>query len=147
MRAVKPWIAPLAVFAGACGDGAAMRLPPQVSIRFEHRAPTENLPGIDEACASLVMRTHIHPSWRGYRVVPMHAGEDGWVLTLNDVPPGAHKIRVSDPNACFDNATGAVISMTVFANGVLLTRRVDTPGDGVEPGFGFSALPDGSVTP
>ena len=32
-------------------------------------------------------------------------------------------------------------------NGTLLTRVVDTPGTGIEPGLAFEAAADGSVTP
>jgi hypothetical protein len=35
----------------------------------------------------------------------------------------------------------------VYANDVLLTERVGTPGTGTEPGFGFSVAEDGTVTP
>jgi len=35
----------------------------------------------------------------------------------------------------------------VFANDVRLTRLVDTPGNGIEPGFAFIVSADGSVSP
>ena len=35
----------------------------------------------------------------------------------------------------------------VSANGTLLTRVVDTPGSGIEPGLAFEVAADGSVTP
>ena len=56
------------------------------------------------------------------------------------------RIRISDPNACALNATGASTD-GVSANGTLLTRVVDTPGSGVEPGLAFEVAADGSVTP
>lgn len=37
--------------------------------------------------------------------------------------------------------------MNVFANGVLLTRIVDTPGNGTEPGLAFTVSASGGVTP
>ena len=56
------------------------------------------------------------------------------------------RIRISDPNACALNATGASTD-GVSANGTLLTRVVDTPGSGIEPGLAFEVAADGSVTP
>lgn len=38
-------------------------------------------------------------------------------------------------------------TMNVFANGVLLTRIVDTPGNGTEPGLAFTVSASGGVTP
>jgi hypothetical protein len=35
----------------------------------------------------------------------------------------------------------------VSANGTLLTRVVDTPGNGIEPGLAFEVAANGSVTP
>lgn len=62
------------------------------------------------------------------------------------MPVGSEqRIRVGDPNTCAENPTGASTE-DVTANGVLLTRIVDTPGSGIEPGLAFSAAADGTVT-
>ena len=70
-----------------------------------------------------------------------------WEITFTDVPFGSEqRIRISDPNACSLNATGASTE-GVSANGTLLIRVVDTPGSGIEPGLAFVVAADGSVTP
>ena len=55
-------------------------------------------------------------------------------------------IRVSDPNVCTENATGAS-TQNVFANDVLLVDIVPTPGSGTAPGLAFTVGADGIVTP
>lgn len=122
-----------------------------VMVRFEYRASTE----VDQAiaaekanCAQNVGFTHVHPSWRDYSVVRMAPeGPELWSATFSDVPIGGGKIRVSDANACATHRAGAVTAHVVYANGVLLTREVDTPGDGIEPGFGFKVSAEGIVEP
>lgn len=137
----------------ACG-GEAMVMPSEVEtvrVRFEYRASTE----VDEAiiaekpgCVQTVGFTHIHPSWRNYAVVRMAPeGPELWSATFSDVPIGGGKLRVSDANACETHRTGAVTAHAVYANGVLLTRAVDTPGDGIEPGFAFRVSAEGIVEP
>ena len=92
--------------------------------------------------------THIHPSWIGYaRVLMMAAGTMEWRITLVNVPVDSEqRIRISDPNTCALNPTGASTE-NVFANGVLLVRIVDTPGAGIEPGLAFTVDSDGNVQP
>jgi len=70
-----------------------------------------------------------------------------WTGSFSDVPPGRNSVRISDANACTASSTGAVTARAVFANGILLTEIVDTPGSGIEPGFGFSVDTSGRVTP
>ncbi len=55
-------------------------------------------------------------------------------------------LRVSDPNVCTENSTGAA-TRNVFANDVLLVDIVPTPGSGTEPGLAFTVDTDGTVTP
>ncbi len=75
------------------------------------------------------------------------AGPDRWEITFQDAPIGGEqRIRVSDPNVCPQNPTGAATE-GVSANGVTLTRIVDTPGSGIEPGLAFSVSADGAVMP
>lgn len=122
-----------------------------IEVRFEYRESTavdEEVVSQHSGCAALVGRTHIHPSWQGWRVFRLRPeGPTLWALTFTDVLPGPLAIRVSDANVCDENSTGAVTSRSVFANGVLLTRQVDTPGTGVEPGFAFRVDETGTVTP
>lgn len=74
-------------------------------------------------------------------------GADQWEIAFSDVPTNARQsIRVSDGNACDQNATGAA-TRNVFANDVLLVEVVPTPGSGTEPGLAFTAATDGRVTP
>jgi hypothetical protein len=137
-----------AALASACGDSADADF---VAVRFEYRAPTVTDGAIAfayPACIQLVGRTHIHPSWQDFRLVFMTAEEpDLWTVSFQTVRPGRHSIRVSDPNACVENDTGAVTAHAVYANGTLLTRMVDTPGTGIEPGFSLAVSLDGSVQP
>ena len=124
---------------------------PRVTVRFEYHAPTEIDPEIARryrSCAGLVGHTHMHASWLGFDVVPFRPeGDDLWWLSVDDVPIGYRRIRVSDANACPVHPTGAVEAHAVYANGVLLTRQVDTPGTGTEPGFSFTVDSEGVVTP
>ena len=121
------------------------------TVRFDYRASTSlnaNLPASTQACVSGVGRTHIHPSWRGFVRVDMQAvGADLWQITFTDVPIDVRlSLRVSDPNACTENPTGAA-TRNVSANDVLLVDIVPTPGTGTEPGLAFTVNTDGTVTP
>lgn len=121
------------------------------TVRFVYGAPTAIDPAVAEGfpgCVQGVGQTHIHPGWRDFARVGMQAaGADSWEITFQDVPVGGEqRIRVSDPNVCAQNATGAATE-GVSANGVTLSRIVDTPGSGIEPGLAFSVSADGSVTP
>jgi hypothetical protein len=143
----------LVLLAFACGEEAPL---PNVNtgpatVRFDYRASTTTDPLIEAEhpdCTGGVRFTHIHPSWQRYDAFALKAeGPELWTLTFEDVPMGANRIRVSDPNACTMNATGAVTATVVFANDVLLTKRVATPGTGTEPGFGFTVEENGSIVP
>ena len=75
------------------------------------------------------------------------AAADRWQITFDDVPVDSEqRIRISDPNACRTDPNGASTT-NIFANGVLLTRVVDTPGNGTEPGLAFTVAAGGVVTP
>ena len=72
---------------------------------------------------------------------------DRWELSFADVPAGPRlSLRISDGNVCDENPTGAA-TRNVFANNVLLTEIVTTPGSGPEPGFAFTVDASGRVTP
>ncbi len=74
-------------------------------------------------------------------------GLDRWQITFDDVPvEQSQSIRVSDGNVCNENPTGAA-TRNVFANNVLLTQIVPTPGSGTEPGLAFTVNRNGVVTP
>jgi hypothetical protein len=104
----------------------------------------DDIPG----CVNGVGTTHIHPGWRNFARINMTAvGPDRWEISFSDVPVGGlQRIRISDPNVCASNPTGAA-TQNASANGTPLTRVVDTPGSGIEPGLGFTVSEDGSVTP
>ncbi|MCK6544729.1 hypothetical protein L6R52_02595 [Myxococcota bacterium] len=119
-------------------------------VRFEYRASTTvdtAVVGAHRGCAEIVGPTHIHLGWRSFSKTDLRAeGPELWALdTL--APAGQHAIRVSDANVCDENETGAVTARVVYANGVLLTRVVSTPGDGPEPGFSFSLDDEGVAYP
>lgn len=137
-----------ATIAAGCGDGAPSGT---ATVAFVYAAPTTTDPAVAAqfpACVQGVGQTHIHPSWRGFVRVELTAeGSDRWTVTFDDVPVAIeNRIRVSDPNTCAQNATGASTT-GVSANGVTLTRVVDTPGSGTEPGLAFTVDGDGIVVP
>ena len=122
-----------------------------VTVEFVYLASTTIDPAVQNAfpsCVSGVGVTHIHPSWRGFARVNMRAAtSDRWEIGFDDVSVGdSLRIRISDPNVCANNPTGAA-TQNVSANGAALTDIVDTPGSGIEPGLGFSVAADGTVTP
>lgn len=121
------------------------------TVRFVYRAatvPRTDLPPSAPGCVEGVGRTHFHPSWRAFDRIDMTpAGSDRWEIAFGDVPTNIRQsIRVSDGNACDENATGAA-TRNVFANDVLLVEIVPTPGSGIEPGLAFTVSPNGRVTP
>ena len=136
-----------------CGGGSGSNPTAVVltTVQFAYRAATAidpqvraNFPG----CVANVGSSHIHPSWQSFQRVNMTAvGADRWEITFSNVPVGMEsRIRVSDPNACDSDPNGASTE-NVFANEVRLTRVVDTPGNGTEPGLAFTVTADGTVTP
>ncbi len=147
------WAAPLITAVMGCGDGGASPTAPstEATVAFDYRASTSVSPDLapsTQTCVNGVGRTHIHPSWRDFNRVNMQAvGSDLWQITFTDVPiDGRLSIRVSDPNVCAENATGAA-TRNVFANDVGLVEVVPTPGTGTEPGLAFTVDGDGRVTP
>ena len=142
---------PLLAGCGGDDDGPSGPTSPRTTtVQFVYVAATTTDPQVAAQfpnCVNGVGRTHIHPSWRGYPVVFLTAAGDRWNITFTDVPVGSeNRIRISDPNVCAQNPTGAS-TQNVFANGVRLTRIVDTPGSGIEPGLAFQVDANGTVTP
>ena len=141
-----------AVFLVACdGSGGPTSPSAGATVRFDYRAPTAvspDLPPSRQSCVNGVGRTHIHPSWRNFTRIDMQAdGTQLWHITFTDVPIAERvSIRVSDPNVCAENATGAA-TRNVFANDVRLVEVVPTPGTGTEPGLAFTVNAGGAVTP
>ena len=148
------------LLASACGEGSTEPAPPpagmlplrpQITVEFVYRAPTSRDPAVAERnpiCVNGVGRTHIHPSWRSFDRFDMSAsGVDRWEISFSDVRvDAAYRIRISDPNVCLEDPNGAS-TRNVYANGVLLTRIVGTPGNGTEPGLAFTVSPDGQILP
>ena len=99
----------------ACNDGGTSPASPsatRATVRFDYRAPTTvsaDLPPATQACINGVGRTHIHRSWRSFNRIDRQAvGTDLWQITFTDIPIAERlSIRVSDPNVCAENATGA----------------------------------------
>ena len=142
-----------AVALAACGgeDPSGPSGPVRATVQFVYAAPTQVDPDVAAQfpqCVQGVGRTHIHPGWRNFARIDMQAvGAERWEITFEDVPVGEEqRIRISDPNTCAQNPTGASTE-GVSANGVTLTRIVDTPGTGTEPGLAFTVSADGTVTP
>ncbi len=138
----------------ACGggDGSTATGPTRaVAVEFVYRAPTRVDLAVAErypACVAGVGRTHIHPSWLDFQLVHLaEAGPDRWQIAFSSVPVGRrYSVRISDPNACATDPNGASTN-NVYANGVLLTQIVSTPGNGQEPGLAFTVSADGQILP
>jgi hypothetical protein len=143
-----------ALVVAACGgsDNGSSPTSPSSSatVRIVYRAsvaPRTDLPQALATCVAGVGQTHIHPSWRAFTAIPLQAVSNQWEITLTDVPTTARQsIRISDGNVCDDNPTGAA-TRNIFANDVLLTQIVTTPGTGPEPGLAFAVDASGRVTP
>ncbi len=133
----------------ACGDDSTGP-PAFATVVFSYMAPTATDPAVAAMfpqCVQGVNVTHLHAGWRDFQAFALMAmGPDRWEITFVDVPVGSEqRIRISDPNTCAQNATGASTE-GVSANGTLLTRVVDTPGTGIEPGLAFEVAADGRVS-
>ena len=92
-------------------------------------------------CVNGVRPTHVHPGWRQFarEVLPAFP-PDRFEITFTDVPVGSRQsLRISDPNGAS--------TQNVFANGILLTDVVGTPGNGTEPSLAVAVTADGTVTP
>lgn len=121
------------------------------TVQFVYLAAAEMDPAVAEqfpGCVQGVGQTHIHPGWANFARFNMQvASANRREITFENVPTdGEQRIRISDPNVCAMNPTGASTE-GVMANGVTLNRVVDTPGSGIEPGLAFSVSADGIVTP
>ena len=147
-----PVAALLLVGAVACISSDTTGATVQVTVvEFVYQAATSTDPDVaaaHAACVSGVGQTHIHPSWLNFSRINMRAvGVERWEITFEDVPIDMlQSIRISDPNVCAGNRTGAA-TQNVSANAVLLTNVVDTPGNGVEPGLSFTVDANRQVTP
>ena len=148
----SPVAALLLVGAVACISSDTTGATVQVTVvEFVYQASTSIDPDVaaaHAACVAGVGQTHIHPSWLSFSRIDMRAvGVERWEITFEDVPIDMlQSIRVSDPNVCADNPTGAA-TQNVSANAVLLTNVVDTPGSGIEPGLSFTVDANRQVTP
>lgn len=142
---------PTSPTAGSSPPAGSSTTSATATVRFVYRAstaPRTDLPAAAQGCVQGVGPTHIHPSWRSFARIDMTpVGGDRWEIAFSDVPTNARQsIRVSDGNVCDENPTGAA-TRNVFANDVLLTEVVPTPGSGAEPGLAFSVSSGGRVTP
>ncbi len=148
------WV--VVVFVIACGGGSSAPSAPNApnlpaTVTFTYQAAT----AIDPAtraqfpnCVNGASPTHIHPGWQGFTAVPLPPfPPDRFEITFTDVPVESRQsVRISDPNGCDVDPNGAS-TRNVFANGVLLTNIVGTPGNGTEPGLAFTVAADNTVTP
>ena len=153
MKSLTPALLAAMLLAACDGNTDTLTAPSSgvTTVVITYRAATT--PRIDltpstQACVIGVGQTHVHPSWRGFGAFAFTAvAADRWEFSFNDAPVGARlSLRVSDGNVCDENPTGAA-TRNVFANNVLLTEIVTTPGSGPEPGFAFSVDASGRVTP
>jgi hypothetical protein len=132
----------------ACADPVTPT--PTRSVLIVYRGLVElraDFPASSRDCATNVLVTRVHPSWRTYTAVPMQAIlPDTWQFTFTDVPVDEPvRFRINDKNWCDRNSTATVLS-DVSANGVALTQNATTPGSaGDEPGFAFTVDASGQV--
>ena len=151
MRASTFFVLGIMLGISACRDDSTGLDAPTTfaTVVFSYSASTSTDPSVaamHSQCVQGVNVTHLHAGWHNFQVFALAAvAPDRWEITFTDVPVGSEqRIRISDPNACALNATGASTD-GVSANGTLLTRVVDTPGSGIEPGLAFDVAADGSV--
>jgi hypothetical protein len=106
-----------------------------------------DLPASAQACVSGVGATHTHPSWRNFAAIPLPpVPPDRYEISFTDVPVNTRvAFRVNDQNACDENPTGAV-TRNIFANDVRLIQNTTTPGNGDEPGFAITVIPNGTIS-
>ena len=112
----------------ACGDDSTLLDAPTTfaTVVFSYSASTSTDPSVaamHSQCVQGVNVTHLHAGWHNFQAFALTAvAPDRWEITFTDVPVGSEqRIRISDPNACALNATGASTD-GVSANGILLTR-------------------------
>ena len=156
MRRLSRWTSlfPGTLLAGSLGcDGLTVDPDPGiVTVQIAYFAATTTDPSVAAAfpdCVSGVGATHLHPGWRPHSRVDLTAvGAQRWEGVFDDVPVGVDlHFRINDPNACARDPFGASTE-NVFANGVWLTRIVDTrPGRLFEAGLAFQVDAAGAVTP
>jgi hypothetical protein len=124
--------------------------PTGATIEILYEAPTAKRDGLDAFpdCVNSVVRTHLHPSWKGFPRVSMEvAGDQLWRATFQGMRPGEYSIRVDDINLCGIAPSGTVTEPKVTVNGVRLERLVDTPSEsGLRPGFAFVVGQLGTVS-
>jgi len=153
LRPIPPVVFGILLVITACSpDPTGLDAPSRfASVVFRYAAPTTPDPAVATMFPQCVMGvgvTHLHAGWRGFQASALTAiGQDLWEITFSDVPVGSEqRIRISDPNTCALNATGASTE-GVSANDTPLVRVVDTPGSGTEPGLAFTVAADGSNDP
>ena len=153
MRPRSPVVFGILLVITACSpDPSGLEAPSRfATVVFRYAAPTitdQAVAAMFPQCVMGVGVTHLHAGWRGFQASALAAiGPDLWEITFSDVPVGSEqRIRISDPNTCALNATGASTE-GVSANGTLLVRVVDTQGSGIEPGLAFVVAADGSIDP
>lgn len=133
----------LVALATGCGEPTAEPVTSAVTIVY---AASTGMPPPYPGC--LVNQINIAASWLDYQAYFMTPDPpDRWTITYPDVPTGVEqRIRINDPRRCDASATG-VATDGITANGVTLTRVVDTPGQlGDEPGLAFTVSPGGDVS-
>jgi hypothetical protein len=53
--------------------------------------------------------------------------------------------RINDQNSCDENPMGAV-TCNIFVNDLRVAQNATTPGNGDEPGFAFTVVPNGTIS-
>jgi hypothetical protein len=132
-----------------CDENAPSSPSTSTSVRIVFMGSTArraDLPAFADACVNGVGMTHVHPSWRSFAAIPLQpVPPDRYEISFSDVPVDMRvTFRVNDQNACDENPTGAV-TRNILVNDVRLVQNATTPGNGDEPGFGFSVARGGAI--
>ena len=138
----------VAFFTPACDEPNGPS-PTTATVRIVFMGATtrrSDLPSSAQACVNGVGVTHTHPSWRDFAAIPLQpVPPDRYEITFMDVPVDVQvSFRVNDQNSCDENPTGAV-TRNIFVNDIRLVQNTTTPGNGDEPGFGFTITPAGMI--
>ena len=120
------------------------------TVVFSYSASTSTDPSVaamHSQCVQGVNVTHLHAGWHNFQAFALTAvAPDRWEITFTDVPvESEQRIRISDPNACALNATGASTD-GVSANGTLPPASWIRQAAGSSRGLAFDVAADGSVT-
>jgi hypothetical protein len=116
-------------------------------VRIVFAGSTTRRTDLPASAAACVGATHIHPSWRSFEAIPLQpVPPDRYEIAFTDVPVSTRvSFRINDQNSCDENPTGAV-TCNIFVNDLRVVQNATTRGNGDEPGFAFTVVPNGTIS-